>query len=157
MKKVLIISGVIFVLAMVATIFFNIKVGTGTFKGGFGAGENDFAGCTETYSLNCNSYDKYDVYVEFAGKLISGKVDIYLVDGEWTDADASNVLEHYEYSEKGDFKYEYTFDKVSAKSLLKYVIVGSDDLKVINFNMYSTDKVKIYDKIFNNKIEMIYP
>lgn len=157
MKKILIISGVVLALAIAVAIFFNIKVDNGTYEGGIGTGESDFAGCTETHTLNYNSYNKYDVYVKFTGELISGKIDIYLVDGEWIDASASNVIEHNEYLENGDFKYEYTFDKVPAKSSLQYVIVGSDDLKVKAFEIYSTDKVKMYDKIFNNKIEMIYP
>lgn len=157
MKKILIISGTVLAIVIAVTIFFNIKVDNGSYKGGFGEGESDFAGCTETRLLNYNSYNKYNVYVEFSGKLISGKIDIYLVDGEWIDAQSSNVIVHYEYLENGDFKYEYTFDKVPAKSSLKYVIVGSDDLKVRDFKMYSTEKIKIYDKIFNNKIEMIYP
>ncbi len=51
MKKVLIISGVVLALAIAVAIFFNIKVDNGTYEGGIGTGESDFAGCTETNLL----------------------------------------------------------------------------------------------------------
>lgn len=157
MKKILTILGIIIALVIVVTIVLNIKVANGSMESIFSGGEDGFAGCTETYYLNNNSYQEYDVYVKINGKLIDGKVDIFLIEGEWKDSNSSKVIEHYEYSEKGNFCMEYTFDKVSANDERQYVIIGSKDLEVSDFKLYSSSKVKLIDKIIPHKIEMIYP
>ena len=158
MKRKFIISGiVVFVIAIITIIIMNIKVSNGSITDIVCSSGTDFAGCIQTNHLNSNPYDIYDVSVMFTGNLVNGRVDVYLVNGKWIDAENDNVIKHYEFKEKGEFQLEERFDIVEESDEYQYIVIGSEDLDIKDFIIVKTSKVKLIDDIIPRKIELIDP